>query len=49
MMCHLPRIIEFSAILIVVYFHRLKINHESHKFILESGTVANSIGRIFYL
>jgi hypothetical protein len=36
-----PRIIELSAILIIVYFHRLKINHESHEFILESGTIAN--------
>jgi hypothetical protein len=24
-----------------VYFHRLKINHESHEFILDPGTVAN--------
>ncbi len=32
---------ELSALLIVVYFLRLKINHESHEFILESGTVAN--------
>jgi hypothetical protein len=38
MMRCLPRIIE---LLIVVYFHRLKINHESHELILESGTVAN--------
>jgi hypothetical protein len=29
-------------ILINVYFRRLKINHESHEFILESGTVANN-------
>jgi hypothetical protein len=28
-------------ILIGVYFRRLKINHDSHEFILESGTVAN--------
>jgi hypothetical protein len=41
MMHHLPCVIEFSAILVVVYFHRLKINHESHEFMLESGTIAN--------
>jgi hypothetical protein len=29
-------------ILTFVYFHRLKINHDSHEFILESSTVANS-------
>jgi hypothetical protein len=29
-------------ILIGVYFRRLKINHDSHEFILESGTVANN-------
>ncbi len=29
-------------ILIGVYFRRLKINHDSHDFILESGTVANT-------
>jgi hypothetical protein len=34
-MHYLPRIIELSAILIVVHFHRLKINHDSHEFILE--------------
>jgi hypothetical protein len=28
-------------ILIDVYFRRLKINHDCHEFILESGTVAN--------
>jgi hypothetical protein len=27
-----------------VYFRRLKINHDSHEFILESGTVANNCG-----
>jgi hypothetical protein len=27
--------------MIVVYFRRLKINHDSHEFILESGTIAN--------
>jgi hypothetical protein len=37
-----PRIIELSTILIVVYFHRLEINHESHEFILESSTVGNT-------
>ncbi len=30
------------AILIDFYFHRLKINHDSHEFILEFGTVANT-------
>jgi hypothetical protein len=25
-----------------LFFRRLKINHESHEFILESGTVANN-------
>jgi hypothetical protein len=25
-----------------LFFRRLKINHESHEFILESGTVANT-------
>ncbi len=39
---YLSRISELSAILTVVYFHRLRINHDSHKFILESGTVANN-------
>jgi hypothetical protein len=28
--------------LIGVYFRRLKINHDFHEFILESGTVANT-------
>jgi hypothetical protein len=28
--------------LIVVYFSQLKINHDVHEFILDSGTVANS-------
>ncbi len=41
MMRHLPRVIEFNAILVVVYFQRLKINHESHEFMLESNTIAN--------
>ncbi len=30
------------AILIGVYFCRLKVNHDTHEFILESGTIANS-------
>jgi hypothetical protein len=30
------------AILIDVYFCRLKINHDSHEFILEFGTIANN-------
>jgi hypothetical protein len=29
-------------LLIAVYFCRLKINQDSHEFILESGTVANT-------
>jgi hypothetical protein len=29
-MRYLPHIIKLSAILIVVYFHRLKMNHDSH-------------------
>ncbi len=29
------------VILIAVYFRRLKINHDTHEFILESGTVTN--------
>jgi hypothetical protein len=33
---------NWIEILTDVYFHRLKINHDSHEFILESGTVANS-------
>ncbi len=37
-----PCILELSTILTVVYFHRLKINHDSRDFILESGTVANN-------
>jgi hypothetical protein len=31
-----------------VYFCRLKINHDSHQFILESGTVANNNAAVFY-
>jgi hypothetical protein len=31
------------AILINVYFFRLKTKHDSHEFILEFGTVANSL------
>ncbi len=38
----MSRISELSAILTVVYFHRLRINHDSHQFILESGTIANN-------
>jgi hypothetical protein len=34
--------LELSTILTVVYFHRLKIIHDSHNFILESSTVANN-------
>ncbi len=45
MMRHLLCIIELSAILIVVYFQRLKIIHESHEFLLKSDTVANSTYR----
>jgi hypothetical protein len=33
---------KLSMILIVVYFQRLKINHDSHEFILESGTNTNN-------
>ncbi len=44
-MCYSSRIIKLRAKLIVVYFHRLKINHESHEFILESRTIANSYTR----
>jgi hypothetical protein len=29
-------------LLIAVYFLSLKINHDSHEFILESGTVVNN-------
>jgi hypothetical protein len=38
----LSRILELSTKLTVVYFNRLKINHDSHEFILESGTVVNN-------
>jgi hypothetical protein len=34
--------LNWITILTIVYFHRLKINHDSHEFILESGTVANN-------
>jgi hypothetical protein len=34
-------------ILIGVYFRRLKINHDTHEFILETGTIANSYSVIF--
>ncbi len=33
---------KICHIIIGVYFRRLKINHESHEFILDPGTVANS-------
>jgi hypothetical protein len=33
---------SWFTLLIAVYFLRLKINHDSHEFILESGTVANT-------
>jgi hypothetical protein len=39
-------------ILISVNFHRLKINHDTHEFILESGTIMNTYltaGTSFYL
>ncbi len=32
---------NWFTLLTAVYFCRLKINHDSHEFILESGTVAN--------
>ncbi len=32
---------NLSTILTVVYFHRLEINHDSHEFTLEPGTIAN--------
>jgi hypothetical protein len=32
-----------TVLLQVFFFRRLKINHESHEFILDSGTVANSM------
>jgi hypothetical protein len=34
-------------VLITVYFRRLKINHDSHEFILGSGTVANRYKHTF--
>jgi hypothetical protein len=37
--CHVQ---ELITILIVVYFSQVKINHVSHEFILEFGTVANT-------
>ncbi len=33
--------LNLITVLTVVYCHRLKINHDSQEFILESGTVAN--------
>jgi hypothetical protein len=35
-------ILELHTIVTVVSFHRLKINHDSHESILESGTVMNT-------
>ncbi len=35
-------------LLIAVYFRRLKINHDLHEFILESGTIANSSDSFFH-
>jgi hypothetical protein len=32
--------------LIGVYFRRLKINHDTHEFILESGTVTNTFSKV---
>ncbi len=29
-----------------LFFHRLKINHDPHEFILEPGTVANTYGNV---
>jgi hypothetical protein len=40
---------NWIAILTDVYFYRLKINHDSHEFILESGTVVNSKNYLFYI
>jgi hypothetical protein len=40
--------LELSMIL-TVYFHRLKINHDSHEFILESSTVAKKYYVTFYV
>jgi hypothetical protein len=43
-MCFLDYLVSANWITILtdVYFHRLKINHDSHEFILESGTIANT-------
>jgi hypothetical protein len=38
---------NWFTLLIAVYFCRLKMNHDSHEFILESGTVANN-NALFY-
>jgi hypothetical protein len=43
MLLRLSCILELSVSLTVVYFCRLKINHDSHEFILESGTVVTTI------
>jgi hypothetical protein len=41
--CHpLARMSFCDCIITGVYFPRLKINHESHEFILDTGTVANN-------
>jgi hypothetical protein len=36
------------VILTDVYFRRLKINHDTHEFILESGTIANSSDQLLF-
>jgi serine protease inhibitor len=40
--CLFPSLYSVSCNTRCLFFHRLKINHESHEFILEPGTVANS-------
>jgi hypothetical protein len=40
--CLFPSLYSVSCNNRCLFFHRLKINHESHEFILEPGTVANS-------
>jgi hypothetical protein len=42
--CHHDYLVSLNLIIVLtdVYFHRLKINHDAHEFILESGTIANS-------
>jgi hypothetical protein len=39
--CCLFAMCECVCTITDVYFHRLKINHESHEFILDPGTVVN--------